>query len=319
MDISVVAAAREDDRSVDEPLQVAAVADRLGYGEVWVGEGPTWDAFVLATAIGRATERVALTAGPVGVSVRDAYSLARGAASTAAVTGRPAGVALGTSSKRVIEGVHGRPRVRPAAVLEETAATLRELMHGAPGEPVVPGSGFRRRHRPPGGPLTVAAFGDKAIATAAAYADRMLLDVVSPEQVATLRAKLLAAAEKAGRTPPRLAAWVPAAIDPDPASLTQVLRSVVGYLAVPGYREMFAAAGFAEAVELARTGADPDTLLRALPTEAAATVGLIGDADAARARMDAYAAAGLDEIALVPATAGDPGGERTLTALAPRE
>lgn len=313
----MVAAAREDDRPVDEPLRVAALADRLGYGEVWLGEGPTWDAFVLATAVGRATGRVALTAGPVAVSVRDAYSLARGAASTAAVTGRPVGVALGTSSKRVVEGVHDRPRVRPAAQMEETAAALRVLLHGKPGEPVVPGSGFRRRQQPPGGPLTVAAFGDRAIATAAAHADRMLLDVVSPEQVRVLRAKMLDAAERAGRTPPRLAAWVPAAVDPDPASLTQILRSVVGYLTVPGYREMFAAAGFGEAVDLARTGADADTLLRALPVEAAATVGLIGTPGAVRARMDAYAAAGLDEIALVPATAGDPDGERTLTALAP--
>ncbi|KOT46457.1 oxidoreductase [Streptomyces caelestis] len=317
MEISVVAAAREDDSPVEEPLRVAAVADRLGYGEVWLGEGPTWDAFVLATAVGRATGGVALTAGPVAVSVRDAYSLVRGAASAAAVTGRPVGVALGTSSKRVVEGVHGRPRVRPAAVLEETAAALRALLHGEPGEPVVPGSGFRRRQRPPGGPLTVAAFGDRAIATAAAHADRMLLDVVSPEQVRVLRAKLHDAAERAGRTPPRLAAWVPAAVDPDPASLTQVLRGVAGYLTVPGYREMFAAAGFGEAVDLARAGAGADTLLRALPAEAAATVGLIGAPDAVRARMEAYAAAGLDEIALVPATAGDPGGERTLTALAP--
>ncbi|MGW8748248.1 hypothetical protein [Streptomyces sp. NPDC055794] len=77
-------------------------------------------------------------------------------------------------------------------------------------------------------------------------------------------------------------------------------------------------AGFGEAVEAARSGAGPDTLLRALPTEAAAAVGLIGGPDAVRARMDEYAGAGLDEIALVPATAGDPGGERTLTAPARR-
>ena len=43
-------------------------------------------------------------------------------------------------------------------------------------------------------------------------------------------------------------------------------------------------------------------------------VGLVGDLDAVRARVEAYAEAGLDEIALVPATAGDLGGERTLTA-----
>ncbi|NEA78168.1 LLM class flavin-dependent oxidoreductase, partial [Actinospica acidiphila] len=128
MEISVVAAAREDESPVEEPLLVAVTADRLGYGEVWLGEGPTWDAFVLAAAAGRATGRIALTAGPVAVSVRDAYGIARGAASVAAVTGRRVGVALGTSSKRVVEGVHGRPRERPAALLEETAASLRTLL-----------------------------------------------------------------------------------------------------------------------------------------------------------------------------------------------
>jgi hypothetical protein len=32
-----------------------------------------------------------------------------------------------------------------------------------------------------GGPLTVAAFGDRAMAVAAKFADRMVLDLVSPE------------------------------------------------------------------------------------------------------------------------------------------
>ncbi|GCB50581.1 LLM class F420-dependent oxidoreductase [Streptomyces sp. NL15-2K] len=317
MDISVVAVGREDDSAVDEPLRVAELADRLGYREVWVGEGPTWDSFVLAAAIGRATERVALTAGPVPVSVRDAYSIARGAASVAAVTGRPVGVALGTASKRVVEGVHDRPRVRPAALLEEASAAVRGFLHAAPGEPVVPGSPFRRRLSPPGGPLTVAAFGDRAIATAAAHADRMLLDIVSPEQVRMLRAKLDTAAERVGRTPPTLASWLPAAVDPQPESLAQVLGSIAGYLTVPGYSDMFVAAGLGEAVELAAAGADRDTLLRALPPEAAGTVGLVGDLDAVRTRIDVYAEAGLDEVALVPATAGDPAGERTLKALRP--
>jgi probable F420-dependent oxidoreductase len=317
MDFSVVAVAREDDSPVEEPLRVAVLADRLGYREVWAGEGPTWDSFVLATAIGRATERVALTAGPVPVNVRDPYTLARGAASVAAVTGRSVGVALGTSSKRVVEGVHGRPRSRPAAVLDETAATVRELFHAAPGEPVVPGSPFRRRLAPPGGPLTVAAFGDRAIAAAAAHADRMLLDIVSPGQVRDLRAKLHAAAGKAGRTPPTLAAWLPAAVDPEPESLAQVLGSIAGYLTVPGYSDVFTDAGFGEAVRLAAAGADREALVRALPAEAAAAVALVGDLDTVRARIAAYAEAGLDEIALVPATAADPAGERTLTALRP--
>ncbi|MGW3652850.1 LLM class flavin-dependent oxidoreductase [Streptomyces sp. NPDC000878] len=196
MDFSVVAAARADGGPVDEPVQVGVVADRLGYREVWAGEGPTWDAFVLATAIGLATGHVALTAGPVPVSVRDPLTIVRGAASVAAAVGRPVGVALGTSSRRVVEGVHG-----------------------VPGGAIVPGSVFLRRHRPPGGPLTVAAFGDRAISVAATHADRMVLDAVSPEQVRALRGTLDATSKRAGRVPPpRLAAWLPVAVAPRPES-----------------------------------------------------------------------------------------------------
>ncbi|MET8677960.1 LLM class F420-dependent oxidoreductase [Streptomyces sp. NPDC004647] len=321
MDISVVVAAREDDRPPHEPLRVAALADRLGYGELWVGEGPTWDAFVLTTAIGPATERIAMTAGPVPVHVRDPATIARGASSAAALTGRSVGVALGTSSTRVVEGVHGRSRARAATTLAESAEAVRMLIRSeraAPDGEVVPGSGFRRRLAPPGGQLTVAAFGDRAIAAAAQHADRMLLDLVSPEQVGLLRAKLDAASAQVGRTPPRLAAWLPTAVDPAPESITQIMRSIVGYLTVRGYSDMFTTAGFGEAVEMAGAGAAPEELLTALPPQAASEVGLVGDTATVRARLEVYAAAGLDEVAIVPATSGDPGGERTLAALAPR-
>jgi probable F420-dependent oxidoreductase len=320
MQISVVVAAREDDRPPTDGLVVATLADRLGYQELWIGEGPTWDAFVLATAAGHATERIVMTAGPVPVSVRDPATIVRGAAGVAALTGRPIGIALGTSSTRVVEGVHGRSRARAATVLAESARTVRALIDDGPAEPegdVPPTHGFPQRLAPPSGPLTVAAFGDRAIAVAAEHADRMLLDLVSPEQVANLRAKLDVAAQKLGRTPPALAAWLPAAVDPHPDACDEITRSIAGYLRVRGYSEMFTAAGLGEAVQLANAGASPRDLVAALSPDAAGTVGLVGDIRTVRARLQAYAAAGLDEVAIVPATAGDPGGERTLTALAP--
>lgn len=313
MDISVVAAAREDESPPTEALIIAAHAEQLGFGEIWFGEGPTWDAFVLATAVGIRTEHAALTVGPLPVSVRDPETIGRAAASAAAVTGRPVNVALGTSSKRVVEDVHGRSRAGVTDALAESAEAVRELL-GDDRSPH-PG-GFTRRLPPAHGSLTVAAFGDRAIEVAVNHADRMLLDLVSPEQVRTLREKRDAAAERAGRTPPRLVAWLPAAIDPAPPAVTQVQRSIVGYLTVRGYSDMFSAAGFDRAVQLAAGGAGKEELLSALPVDAAAKVGLVGDPDTVESRLAAYADAGLDELAVYPATAGDPAGERTLTALA---
>jgi probable F420-dependent oxidoreductase len=318
MDISVVAAAREDDAPPLEVLKIATTADRLGYQEAWIGEGPTWDAFALATAIGMRTSTIALTAGPVSVHVRDPFSIARGASNAAALAGRPVGVALGTSSTRVVEGVHGRPRVRPAAALADSAAVVKDLLGPRVGEASarLAAQGFGWRLPPGGGPLTVAAFGERSVEVAVRHADRMLADLVSPDQVRVLREKRNAAAARAGRDAPPLAAWIPAAVDPTPLDYEQIMCSIVGYLTVRGYSDMFVDAGFGDAVAAARDGATSGELLRMLPHEAAATVGLVGDADMVRARLDAYAAAGLDEIAIFPATAGDPGGERTLTALA---
>jgi probable F420-dependent oxidoreductase len=316
MEVSVAVGTRPE-VPPEEELRTAVLADRLGYGELWVGEGWAWDAFVLATALGVATERIPITVGPLAVHVRDPATIARAAASTAALVRRPVGVALGTSSRRVVERMHGRSRRRPAATLAESAQAVRAYL--AEGEAHIEGevlsTGYRLRLDLPGGPLTVAAFGDRAIAVAAEHADRMVLDLVSPPLARGYRAKLGAVAGRHGRHTPRLAAWIPAAVDPDPDSYAQIMQSLAGYMGVAGYAEMFTAAGFGEAVEMARAGADPDAVLGALPQDAAATVGLVGDAQAVRARLDAYAAA-LDEVVLVPATAGDPGGERTLTALA---
>jgi probable F420-dependent oxidoreductase len=316
MQISVAVAARPN-ASPEEELRTAGLVDRLGYKELWIGEGWVWDSFALATAIGVATRRVAMTVGPLPVHVRDPATIARAAASTAALVRRPVGVALGTSSLRVVERMHGRSRRRAVTALAESARAVRAFLRE--GEAQVDGevvsAHYRLRLDPPGGPLTVAAFGDRAIAVAAEHADRMVLDLVSPELAREYRAKLDTLAKRAGRSPPRLAAWIPAAVDPDPESYTQLMQSLAGYLEVAGYDEMFRAAGFGRAVELARAGADREELLSALPPEAAAMVGLVGDTDTIGARLEAYAV-GLDEVVLVPATAGDPGGGRTLTALA---
>ena len=108
---------------------------------------------------------------------------------------------------------------------------------------------------------------------------------------------------------------MPAAVDPVPESYAQLIWGLVPYLDAPGYSRNLAAAGFSDAVELARKGTAPRDLLTALPLELAGTIGLAGDATAVRSRLAAYADAGVEEVAVVPVTGGDPGGERTLTAI----
>jgi hypothetical protein len=77
---------------------------------------------------------------------------------------------------------------------------------------------------------------------------------------------------------------------------------------------MFAEAGFERVVDLARSGARAAEVLAAVPTEMVGAIAAIGDAETCRRRLDEYP---VDDVVVVPATAGDPGGKRTLEALRP--
>jgi probable F420-dependent oxidoreductase len=308
------------DRDPLEALATAALADELGYDELWVGEMATFDAFALATAIARQTDRIPLCVGPLATAVRDPMMIAMGAASVAALGGgRTVSVALGSSSDVVVGDWHGRERTATATHLAQSVQALRPLLAGDRGSydgSLVRTQGYRLRLPPPSSTLTMAAFGPAAVRAAARHADRMVLNLVTPGLVSSLSAALSDAAADAGRPRPRLAVWIAAAVDPTDATLDQLRTAVAGYLAAPGYGEMFAAAGFGDLVAFARERPHPRELLARVPVELIRAVGAIGDPAVARDRIAKYRAAGVDDVVLVPATAGDDGGERTLRALA---
>jgi probable F420-dependent oxidoreductase len=292
----------------------------LGYRELWIGEMATFDAFAIAGTIAARTVQIELTVGPLAVEVRDPMAMAMGIATVAAVAGRPARLAIGASSPVVVSQWHGRPWRRTATHLRETAEALRPLLAGErsgfEGE-LVHTYGYRLRLPPPSSTITMAAFGPRAVGVAARHADRMVLNLCTVEGVRDARRRLDAAATAAGREPPPLALWVTASVDGDERSLEQMRRALIGYLAAPGYADMFIAAGHAELVEFARSGPHPKELMERAPDELVAAIALVGDIDHVRDRIAEYGDAGVDELAILPATADDPGGRRTLEALAP--
>ena len=329
------------DRPAAEVVRTAQVADALGYGEIWIGEMATFDAFALGAVVAERTARAALTIGPLAVAVRDPVMIAMGAGSLAELTGRTVNVALGSSSPVVVQQWHGRRQERTALALAESASAVRILLAGGKADvagEVIATRGFRLRTKAPGTPLTVAAFGRGAVKVAARQADRMVINLVTPASAARLVQLLHDECRAAGRPVPPVAAWVAAAVAPPGASgsgasgsgpsgasgsgpsagIEQLRRGLVAYLSAPGYGEMFAEAGFGDVVRFARTRPHPGELLAAIPAEIVGHVSLVGDVVSVRARLAEYAAAGVDEIALVPGSCdADPAGVGTLTALAP--
>jgi probable F420-dependent oxidoreductase len=305
------------DRPSEEALAVAGAAERAGYARLWIGEMATFDAFALATAIGTRAPRLALTIGPLAIGVRTPVAMALGVSSVATLIERPVDLALGASSPAIVLGWHDRPWEGLPQQMRETVAVLRRLLAG---ERVdfdgrrVRTRGFRLQRAQPTTAITVAAFGPAMTRVAAATADEVVLNLVTPAHVAEVRAAVDAAAGAAGRSAPRLAVWVPAALDPGTAARRQLASQLAVYLAPPGYGEMFAALGFGALVDAARAGNPRRDLAAAIPDALLESIGAVGGVGDVAARVAAYAAAGADDVALVPTTAEDPGGERLLAA-----
>ena len=134
------------DRPAGEVVRTAEVADALGYGEIWIGERATFDAFALGAVVAGRTSRAALTVGPLAVAVRDPVMIAMGAGSLAELTGRTVNVALGSSSPVVVEQWHGRRQERRP----ELARTISRPRPGDSGAGAIrPAANIRRNYWAP--------------------------------------------------------------------------------------------------------------------------------------------------------------------------
>jgi probable F420-dependent oxidoreductase len=287
------------DRSIAADLEIAIAADRLGYPQLWVPEMAKADSPAMAAAIAGRTAQIELVLGPLAVTVRSPVQIAIAAQTVAAIAERPVHVALGTSSALVARW-HGRSRAGAAARLASTLDELSTLLDGGRV------NGFRLSEPPAPRPtITVAAFGERAIEVARG-ADRMVLNMVTCDTATRLAARHS-----------NTAVWLCVAIEPNVAEREWLTRGFVGYLAAPGYAEMFDDAGYGDLVEFARSRPGPKAVFDRIPPELLDDVALVGDESHVRKRIADYAAAGIAEIGLVMPPLDLPCGLTTLEALAP--
>lgn len=286
------------DRPLSADLETAVLADRLGYRQIWIPEMAKADSPTMAMRIVERTDRIEPVLGPLAVTVRSAVQIAI-AAQTVAAAGRPVHLALGTSSTTVARW-HRRSRHGAVELLATATDEIGALLDGGRVE------GFRLSEPPDPRPtLTVAAFGPRAVRVAAS-ADRMVLNMVTAETAGRLAAQH-----------PNTAVWLSAAVDPSDAERAWMARGFVGYLAAPGYDDMFIEAGFGELVEFARTRPGPKEIYARMPPDLIDRVALVGDEATVRRRIEEYRTAGVTEICVVAPAPDLPVAARTLEALAP--
>jgi probable F420-dependent oxidoreductase len=307
------------DRPDDEAIDIAVEAHANGFGAMWLGEMATFDAFALATAVGLRAPGLPLKIGPLAVGVRSPVALALGLASVATLTGAHADLALGASSPAIVSGWHDRPWAAIAPRARETIEAVRSILAGDRVDYSgrhVRTHGFRLRAPQPEAKISLAAFGPSMTRVAAATADEIVLNLVTPERVAQVRAIVDSQARARDRSA-EIAVWVTVALDPGSATLAQMAAQIAVYLRPPGYGEMFTELGFGSLVDRARAGTKRAELAQEITIELLSQVCAIGSERQIQARLESYRAAGATRIGVVPATAEDPAGRRVLAALSP--
>lgn len=314
------------DRPDDEALDIARNAEVSGFSRLWIGEMATFDAFALAGALARETRRIELVLGPLAAGVRSPVALALGLRTVAELGDRPAHLALGASSPQIVDGWHGVPwsgaLTRLAETFEATTPILAGERAAYDGERVRTRD-FRLRAALRTDPITLAVFGPATLAYGARQADRLVFNLLTEEATGRLCREVTRLAAEAGRPSPRICLWLPIALGAEPAlspaAQKQIASQLCAYLAAPGYDRMFIEAGAEALVDRARGGASRSSLASELSPQILQRFVVTGswhDTSALEETLRRRFELGVDEIALVPSTADDPGAAQTLSTLA---
>jgi probable F420-dependent oxidoreductase len=292
-------------------LEYGVQAEERGFRNAWFPEITFGDAFGPATAVATRTSRIGHATGVVGIWSRSAVTMALQAATLNELSEGRLILGLGVQARGYVEGWHGQSYERPIRAMREYVAILRRALAGEPvsfeGE-IFSVRNFQLMVQPPERPVRiyVAAIGPQMLRLAGEIADGVIgyfwsaayvRDVVLP--------RVREGAERAGRSLGEIdvACGFPTIVG-DRAHdeiRGQVLMFATAMSSSPHYADSFAAAGFGDRVrEIQERVAAGDADVGLVDHELADAMTLAGTPDRVRARIDEYAAAGLDTVALNP-------------------
>ena len=210
----------------------------------------------MLTEIGLETGRIELGTGIVNIYGRSPATLAQAAASLSELLdGRAFNLGLGTSSRAVVEGLHGLPFERPFQRMAEALRLIRLALAGQRLE--LRGEVFRtggfRLGVVPRGPvrLFVAGLARPMLAVTGRYADGWLPNLPSRRGFPALRDEVAAAAAQAERPMPTTAAYLYTMLGDEADAEASLRRTIAWYLASggAGYRSLFRRYGYGDLVD----------------------------------------------------------------------
>lgn len=281
-------------------VELAVVAERLGYGAVWVGEAVAADPFTVLGAVAMRTERIALGTGVAHVYARTPAALWQGATTVGALAGgRQVNLGVGSSTRVLAEQLHETPYRGSTDRLRRSLERLRQLRSGEIG-PLL-------QHQVPDVSPRVyaAALGPRALRLTGELADGWLPIWPSQRHFPRLHRTVVTAAEAAGRDRPRVAAYLYAAAGEEDQTRQALRRTLAHVMATHGrgYLNLFAGYGLADLTSTVRArwaAGDRGAAAAAIPDAVLDDLAAPGEPSQVAATLIRYHQLGVDHPVLRP-------------------
>lgn len=307
----------------EHAVELARVAKDRGYDEIWMAEVNGGDSYALAGAVAQGLPGVRIGTAVVPAQTRTPMMHAMAAMTLSQLTGGNFILGVGLSSPNIVRDWAGQPFNRPLTRMREHIEVLRQMLSGQKTTyegRTLSAKGFRLGGKPVGEvPIYLGALNPRMLRLAGALCDGVCLNMVPEFALPRVLGEVRDGAEEAGRDPRAIevVARLHVVMADDAAMGRNLIRTVFGaYAATPGYNKCFEWIGFeseARQIREAFARGDRGGVAAGVTDRLCDAMAIVGDRDTVRARVRAYAEAGIDvcivnpiaDLAAVPQVLGD--------------
>jgi probable F420-dependent oxidoreductase len=269
-------------------------AEAAGYDDFWTGETNGSDGFTPLALAATWTERMRLGTGVVNPFTRGPAVLAQHAAALADASGGRFVLGIGSSSDVIVERWNQRTFEKPLTHVRESVTMLREVLAGGRG----PG-GFKLETPPAHHiPIVIAALRDRMLRLGGELGDGTFVNFLPLSATEHVVARVREG--EAGREPTEIVCRFFCI----PGEGLDVARFMfAAYGTVPVYEAFFRSLGWGEAIDpmvQAWRSGDRKLALEQVPEELIREIFILGDPDAMKERLHAFAERGITTLVLTP-------------------
>lgn len=289
-------------------MDIARLAEQIGYSSLWTVEATGTDAFSLLGSAAAVAPNLDLGTGIIPVQLRAPTLTAMTASTLQALTpNQNIWLGVGVSAPGILNQ-HGQTATkRPIAMMREYVALLRECLSGE--SVTFEGDfwsvkrfrlGMRLGERKP--KIVMAALNPQMLKLAGEIADGVLLNYLPASHVATSVEQV----RKGGNA--KIFAYVHAAVSDFESSAKSARKDLFNYAMADSYANMFRQAGFADEIDELRDrfkNKDRDGALAAISDRMIQAIDFIGNEAEVGNFVKEYVDAGVEHPVLMPLPWGD--------------